>query len=141
MFPQRKLLLCYLVFNQIMLKKSAKNNFVFLYNPDWSILVFQLSYSCVVLLPWSQHLNQIKIKTFIWCPRHHCTKMKFSIKDCFSKCDQICSCHRSWSHLLKKSLMENFVFCSMYAHSVKANGPLNNATRSISEVKMEATNF
>ena len=35
--------------------------------------------------------------------------MKFSIKDFFSKCDQI----RIWSHLLKKSLMENFIFlCS-----------------------------
>ena len=32
--------------------------------------------------------------------------MKFSIKDFFSKCDQI----RSSSHLLKKSLMENFIF-------------------------------
>ena len=32
-------------------------------------------------------------------------KMKFSIKDFFSKCDQI-----HWSHLLKKSLIENFIF-------------------------------
>ena len=38
------------------------------------------------------------------------TKMKFSIKDFFSKCDQICSFLRIWSHLLKKSLMENFIF-------------------------------
>ena len=35
-------------------------------------------------------------------------KMQFSIKDFFSKCDQICSFLRIWSHLLKKSLMENF---------------------------------
>ena len=34
-------------------------------------------------------------------------KMKFSIKDFFSKCDQI----RIWSHLLKKSLIKNFIFC------------------------------
>ena len=34
-------------------------------------------------------------------------KMKFSIKDFFSKCDQILSFLRIWSHLLKKSLMEN----------------------------------
>ena len=34
-------------------------------------------------------------------------KMKFSIKDFFSKCDKI----RIWTHLLKKSLMENFIFC------------------------------
>ena len=37
-------------------------------------------------------------------------KMKFSIKDFFSKCDQILSFLRIWSHLLKKSLMENLIF-------------------------------
>ena len=40
--------------------------------------------------------------------------MKFSIKDFFSKCDQICSFLRVWSHLLKESLLENFNFlCSV----------------------------
>ena len=39
------------------------------------------------------------------------TKMKFSIKDFSSKCDQIRSFLRIWSYLLKKSLMENFIFC------------------------------
>ena len=40
-------------------------------------------------------------------------KMKFSIKDFFSKCDQIRNFLRIWLHLLKKSLMENFIFlCS-----------------------------
>ena len=46
------------------------------------------------------------------CPLHK--KMKFSIKDFFSKCDQICRNLRNlqiWSHLLKKSLIENFIFC------------------------------
>ena len=38
----------------------------------------------------------------------HCIKMKFSIKDFFSKCDQIRIFLRIWSHLLKKSLMANF---------------------------------
>ena len=37
-------------------------------------------------------------------------KMKFSIKDFFSKCDQVRSFLWIWSHLLKKSLMENFIF-------------------------------
>ena len=36
--------------------------------------------------------------------------MKFSIKDFFSKCDQIRSFLRIWSYLLKKFLMENFIF-------------------------------
>ena len=37
-------------------------------------------------------------------------KMKFSIKDFFSKCDQIQRKLRIWSHLLKKSVIENFIF-------------------------------
>ena len=39
--------------------------------------------------------------------------MKFFIEDLFSKCDQLRSFLRIWSHLLKKSLMENkcFVQC------------------------------
>ena len=41
-------------------------------------------------------------------------KMKFSIKDFFSECDQIRSFLRIWSHLLKQSLMENFIFCDVY---------------------------
>ena len=43
-------------------------------------------------------------------------KMKFSIKDFFSKCDQIRSLLRIRSHLMKKSLMENFIFmqCPQY---------------------------
>ena len=39
--------------------------------------------------------------------------MKFSTKDFCSKCDQIRSFLRIWSHLLKKSLMENFIFCAV----------------------------
>ena len=40
-------------------------------------------------------------------------KMNFSIKDFFSKCDQICSFMWIWSHLMMKSLMENFIFCAL----------------------------
>ena len=40
-------------------------------------------------------------------------EMKFSIKDFFSKCDQIRSFLRIRSHLLMKSLMENFLFCAV----------------------------
>ena len=35
----------------------------------------------------------------------------------FSKCDQIRSFLRIWSHLLKKSLMENFNFCAVMVAS------------------------
>ena len=37
--------------------------------------------------------------------------MEFSIKDFFSKCDQIRRNLRIWSYLQKKSLMEKFIFC------------------------------
>ena len=40
-------------------------------------------------------------------------KMKFSSKDFFSKYDQTRSFLGIWSHLLKKSLMENFIFCAV----------------------------
>ena len=40
-------------------------------------------------------------------------KMKFSIKDFFNKCDQICRKLRLWLNLQRKSLKENFIFlCS-----------------------------
>ena len=44
-------------------------------------------------------------------------KMKFSIKDFFSKCNQIHRKLRIWSHLLKKFLMENFIFCAVFGFS------------------------
>ena len=40
-------------------------------------------------------------------------KMKFSVKDFFTKCDQIRKKLRIWSHLLKKSFFENFIFCAV----------------------------
>ena len=43
----------------------------------------------------------------------HCTKKTFFIKYFFSKCDQIRSFLQIWSHLLKKSLMENIIFCAV----------------------------
>ena len=39
-------------------------------------------------------------------------KMKISIKDFFSKCDQIRRKLQMWSHLLKKFLVEIFFFCA-----------------------------
>ena len=49
---------------------------------------------------------------YITC-RPHLTaqKLKFSIKDFFSTCEQIRWKLRIWSHLLKKSLTENILFC------------------------------
>ena len=40
-------------------------------------------------------------------------KMTFSIKEFFSKCVQIHRKLQIWSHLLKKSLTKNFIFCTV----------------------------
>ena len=45
--------------------------------------------------------------------------MKFSIEDFFNKCDQICKKLRVWSHLLEKSLIENFIF--LYSKNLDLN--------------------
>ena len=45
-------------------------------------------------------------------------KIKFSVKDFFSKCDQICRKLRIWSHLLKKSLLKNFIFCDVIISNI-----------------------
>ena len=40
-------------------------------------------------------------------------RMKLSINDDFSKYDQIHRNLQFWSHLLKKSILENFIFCAV----------------------------
>ena len=51
-------------------------------------------------------------------------KIKFSVKDFFSKCDQTRSLLRIWSHSLKKSLMEIFIFCAVLLFEDKSKNPL-----------------
>ena len=63
-------------------------------------------------------LQSLKSGRTMICLRALCMtlhqKMKFCIKDFFSECDQIRRKLRISSHLLKKSLMENFIFfCSV----------------------------
>ena len=48
-----------------------------------------------------------------WSQVNTAQKITFSIKGFFSKYDQISSFLQIWSHLLMKSLMENFIFCAM----------------------------
>ena len=58
--------------------------------------------------------HSIKIQTQ---PRGYVTaqKIKFSVNDFFSKCEQVRSFLRICSHLLKKSLTEHFIFlCSVF---------------------------
>ena len=50
---------------------------------------------------------------YIYCPLETARKIKFFIKDFSSKYDQIRRKLRIWSHILEKSLMENFIFCAV----------------------------
>ena len=60
------------------------------------------------------HSNlMISVKNLPCLPAITAQKMKFSIKDFFSICDEIRSFLWIWSHLLKKSLIENFIFCAV----------------------------
>ena len=62
--------------------------------------------------------------------------MKFSIKDFFSKCDQIWRKLRIWSHLLKKSLMENFIFCAVL-EQIKTERKKGKRLQQVSEKKIK----
>ena len=47
-------------------------------------------------------LTHYELSVYDGCPMITARKLKFSIKDLFS----------IWPHLLKKSLIENFIFCA-----------------------------
>ena len=68
---------------------------------------FREGYIFIIFLE-SQNLCSLS-----WATLGITQKIKFSINNFFSKCDQICSFLRIWSHLLKKSLMGNFIFCEV----------------------------
>ena len=52
-------------------------------------------------------------------------KMKFSIKDFFNKCNQILRKLGIWSHLLKKSLVGNFIFCAVQKVAILGHYNIN----------------
>ena len=58
---------------------------------------------------------QVTTSYYKWLLIYTAQKMKFSIQDFFKKCEQIR--RRIWSHLLKKSWMENFIFCAVQTTS------------------------
>ena len=72
-----------------------------------------LSYQGVRLSGYDRKMNFIYINT--------AQKMKFSIKGSFSKCDQIHNKLRIRSHVLKKSFMENFMFCAVCIMKIVQN--------------------
>ena len=52
-------------------------------------------------------------------------KMILSIKDFFSKCDQIRQKRRIWSHLLKKFFIENFILCAVVSFTKNNTPPIS----------------
>ena len=56
----------------------------------------------------------------------HCTKIKFSVKNFFSKCEQIRIFLQISSHLLKKSMKENFSFCAVTMMASEINSITQN---------------
>ena len=86
---------------------SKMENFAKIDN-GWKLLIIFPQSSILDVWLGFEYASEVH-SVFYW----RCTapKMKLSIKDFFSKCDQICSFLQIWSNLLKKSLMENFIFC------------------------------
>ena len=67
-------------------------------------------------------MDEILLISYSRC--YYCTKIKFFMKDFFSKCNQIRSFLRNWSHLQQKSLMQNFIFCATYLMKLGTEKPL-----------------
>ena len=81
---------------------SGTESIKFLCLKNWDLIIAEIKRI--------ESVRDFKIATKKWKPTSTAQKMKFSMKDLFSKYDQIRSLLRIWSHLLKKSLMENFIF-------------------------------
>ena len=75
------------------------------WSPETLINAFNVTYLFLFLC------KTVRILSALWEPSAQ--KMKFFIKDFFSKYDQIRRKLRIWSHLLKKSLMANVTFCAV----------------------------
>ena len=82
---------------------------ILIINSGWSHSNGVMRYLFLVLLlfVWSTNLLEVLITA---------QKANFSIKDYFSKCDQIRRKLRIWSHLPTKSLMKNFIFSAVTCH-------------------------
>ena len=67
----------------------------------------------MVIFEFPQKLfNTRKKNNFLYTAQ----KSKFSTEGFFSKCDQFRSFLRIWSHLLKKFIMEKFIFCTVLVY-------------------------
>ena len=105
------------------LPKLINRNFFWLGFIEFSFKYIQSSYHIILyLLQYFRSLLQLYVRKMT----HTAQKLKFSIQGFFSKCDQNRSILRIWSHLLKKFLMENFIFVQwqIFTLSVKRKASL-----------------
>ena len=100
-----------MLFQTFLLVKT--NYLIFSYMEHWNIAWKSVKNSQVLS---TLYLLSVISVLYQWLVRKKIVtaqKMRFSIPDFFSKCDQTCSFLWIWAHLLKKSLMENFSFCAV----------------------------
>ena len=124
-----------LMMSLVLVRRQSLTNNVHILTYHWSIT--SMYWLCCLRTKFFRNLwiifSQVKLKTLcfiVWdsckqqCPST-AQKLKFSIMDFFSKYDQIRKKLRIWSHLLKKSVMENFIFYTVqYNQFCNYSGPL-----------------
>ena len=92
----------------------------------WNLKLYSLSYLATLVYlarlcdELGSHFRDVFTIPYQTSMTEQCTiwlyttqKIKFSIKGFFSECDQIRKKLWIWPRLLKKSLMENFIFCAV----------------------------
>ena len=120
---EKNKIICLVIFtSRVMVIKMTKNDSFFAFSADdskklvtvweknkcnWKILSAKNTETLVDILLMVAK-NPIIYSIFA-------QKVKLSINDSFSKCDQIRSFQRILSYLLRKSLMENSIFCAVTA--------------------------
>ena len=81
----------------------------------------------------------LKKKKIFWDYQDIALKMKFSVKDFFSRCNQICSFLRLWSRLLKKSLIENSIFYAVGISGINLFSQISQPTSKVNIGKTRTT--
>ena len=85
--------------------------FVHCFRFSFATMTFQMVMTaCVIDLHITNDVTPNNNKNVPFLNRATAQKLKFSIKTFFSNCDHIHNFLWIWSHLLKKSLMQNFIF-------------------------------
>ena len=92
-----------------MVAEKLRENWIFFHHLKLWSLCFKHVYSLDYLFFFNFNYENTRTITT--------QRIRFSVKDFFSKCDQIQNDLRIWSHLLKNFLMEHFIFCALYVQN------------------------